>query len=491
MPDTDVVDYRQTSARELLGALARHEPLALAEAYHRSAAAGHAVAVRLLGTARDVESLLREVYADLWREPPSDAPLEAWVRHRAFARGRERLQEGDRAAASPSMSLLLRDADGGASRDRTEQAIAALDDEALRALLLAHDSGTPTADQRAPEAAAALRRALLALAEADDSFECSQPSLADYVLGLLDDEASEQAADAIGSSPGCAELARALRRGRRRIEGLPPAPDLGQRVIAHVLATGGAVATPAPLAAPDGPTAGVASPDGGWAATEQPEEDLDSAARGGPPPEPDEELESEPVADLAAPEAGDAGDGPRPGDPSDATAAAAGASLASGADEGASQSALDDLVGDLSQPGRDDDVRLSDLLEQSEHVEGAGGNEAPVDEPPPPDATTGALDGEAADPAPARDPIRIGGRGGRSEPSAPTPPAEDEWAAWGQSTDDAAEIRFADISMEDDQPDTASRRRRVGTVLLTIVGALLLLAAGGVAGLLLIRVVLG
>ena len=556
MPDTDTVDYRQTATRDLLGALARHEPLALAEAYHRSAAAAHAVAARLLDTSRDVEGLLREVYADLWREPPADAPLEAWVRHRTFSRGRDRLRDSGGPAASPSAALLLRDSEQREPHDRAEAAIAALDDEALRALLLAHDRGTPTADQRDPDANTALRRALLALAEAEDRPDCREPAIGDYVLGLLDDDATGRVTAAIASSPDCAEVARALRRGRRRIEGLPPPPDVGQRVIAHVLATGGAVATAAPappertdddagqardaapaVAAPPEPTQEDAGEIQDAAPTDlatgsvpgdQGSSPADAAAVS-PPPAAAEVQESaepareptghpsqadhpgaaepgqppDPATSRLVPDSPDAGaDAPpaRQGDPSDATVAAASAWAARGDDE--PRSALDDVIDDLPRRESGGDVRLSDLLGGHEGPEGSADAEDVLDyhdqgHAPAPDAPTEAFDvvhdaddddGAPGERTPPRDPIRIGGGGARSEP--PPEPAQDEWEGWAPP-DDREEVSFGELSMDDSYPPPPSRGRRVGTVVLAIVGALLLLAAGGVAGLLLIRVLLG
>ncbi len=569
MPDTDIVDYRQTAARDLLGALARHEPLALAEAYHRSAAAAHAVAARLLDTSRDVEGLLHEVYADLWREPPADAPLEAWVRHRTFSRGRDRLRDTGGVAASPSAALLLRDSEPREPQDRAEAAIAALDDEALRALLLAHDRGTPTADQRDPDADAALRRALLALAEAEDRPDCREPAIGDYVLGLLDDDVTQQVTAAIASSPDCAEVARALRRGRRRIEGLPPPPDVGQRVIASVLATGGAVATAASAppertdegagetwgAAAGEPAAGSVpgglepSPaDAGMftqrdtataeeeagpvvqeaeratgaehatqaerpstaehvAQAEHPStaehvaqaEHPSTAEAEGPPGQ----VTSHPIP--GSPETAANAPPARHGDPSDATAAAASAWAAGDRRDDEPRSALDEVIDDL--PRREDrgDVRLSDLLGERKGPEGSADAEdvfehTDPEHAPAPDAPTDAFDAahdtHEDDSAPIqhtapRDPIRIGGGGGggRSEP--PPEPTQEEWQGWDQPADDREEVSFEGLSMDDSYPAAPSRGRRVGTVLLAIVGALLLLAAGGVAGLLLIRVLLG
>ena len=79
------------------------------------------------------------------------------------------------------------------------------------------------------------------------------PQLGDWVLGLLPADAAASLAADVAARPECTTLAKALRRGRRRLEGLPPTPDMGQRVLVTVLA-----GAPAPLRA--APAAGTAAP---------------------------------------------------------------------------------------------------------------------------------------------------------------------------------------------------------------------------------------
>ncbi|MDQ3538998.1 MAG: hypothetical protein M3415_09425, partial [Actinomycetota bacterium] len=77
-------DYRRADERGVVAGLRQRDPLALAEAYHRSVPAAYACARRLLGSSDDVEALLRTVYAELWASPPDGAGLEGWVRARCF-----------------------------------------------------------------------------------------------------------------------------------------------------------------------------------------------------------------------------------------------------------------------------------------------------------------------------------------------------------------------------------------------------------------------
>ncbi len=81
---TDLPDHRRASEAELVAALRDRDPLALAEAYHRTIPAAHAGARRLLSRSAEVEALLRQVYAELWRSPPDADPLEGWIRSRTF-----------------------------------------------------------------------------------------------------------------------------------------------------------------------------------------------------------------------------------------------------------------------------------------------------------------------------------------------------------------------------------------------------------------------
>ena len=490
MAHTDTPDHQRASTTELLEGLSASEPLALAEAYHRTGVAAHSVGRRLLGSPREVEALLVDVYSDLWREPPSVGALEAWVRQRTFARARQTLREQGRKAASASAALLLRDNDVPVGSDRTEQAIAALDDAAVRALLLAHDRGTPTSSQREDGAAADLRRALLALAEAEDRPGCDDPRLADDVLGLTNDEESAELARLVASDRACADLTKDLRRGRRKIEGLPPAPDLGQRVLVAVLTSGGAVAEVAPpLEAPDAPE-GAAAAAAGAGASQPP---VSPAPEAGAPPPATEPVTAE-TADDDAP----------PADTPEATEEARA--------DVEPASALDDLIGDLptaredlvaaTQEGDTDEITVSPGRPSDEVETGAFAtvyDDGPTDDEAQSAAPSAAApatgtpeadddelwfsadDEEPPAPAPAREPIRIGS----GDPSPPRP-AED--------LADPVEAGAADEGMrfdDDDYDEEGGGGRRAVTILLTVLGGLLLLAAGGIVGLLVIRIVLG
>ena len=263
---TDLPDHRRATDAELLSALRRRDPLALAEAYHRTIPAAHAVARRVLSSSAEVEAVLREVYAQLWSSPPGDVGLEAWVRSRCFATAADDLRERDAAPSSPSLTALLPELPRAEVRylDAAERALAELDDAQRRALLEAHDKGVPTDEQDAPDAGAALADALLTLAgpepgaAAVDPQLCADvPELGDWILGLLPPSAADEVAQQVASRSECGALAKALRRGRRRLEGLPPTPDMGQRVLVVVLA-----GAPAPVPAPV-PAAAAAAPDNG------------------------------------------------------------------------------------------------------------------------------------------------------------------------------------------------------------------------------------
>lgn len=277
-------DYRRSKEAELLEGLRSHDPLALAEVYHRTSPAAHACARRLLGGAREAEALMHAVYGELWASPPETARLEGWVRSRCFRVGTDYLRAHDQPPASRSLALLLPDLPEPTdpSHDPAEETLAALPEEERRALLLAHDQGMPTSAQDDPDAVAGLDRALMALAGpgegADDGSTdaCADVTgMADWTLGLL---AADHAADvtaAVIDRPACASRSRALRRGRRRLEGLPPAPDLGQRVLASVL--GSSTASP--------PHVELASP-GSPGATDAPSRPAASSSLGGAPPSP-------------------------------------------------------------------------------------------------------------------------------------------------------------------------------------------------------------
>lgn len=242
---TERPDYRRSREADLLAGLRSKDPLALAESYHRTSAAAHACARRLLGGARAAEALMEAVYSELWASPPEAARLESWVRSRCFRIGAAHLREVGEPPAAPSLVALLPGLPEPehASLDAAEQALADLPESTRLALLLAHDQGVPATVQDDPGAVPALDRALIALAGPGEGTEeataqsCADlVDLADWTLGLLDAEHAARIAAEVAERPPCAARSRALRRGRRRIEGLPPAPDMGQRILAAVLA---------------------------------------------------------------------------------------------------------------------------------------------------------------------------------------------------------------------------------------------------------------
>jgi DNA-directed RNA polymerase specialized sigma24 family protein len=268
---TDLPDHRRATEEQLVEALRNRDPLALAEAYHRSIPAAHATARRLLSGSSEVEALLREVYTELWSSPPNGAALEGWIRARCFELAAEDLRERDAAPASPSLTTLLPELPRPEVRylDAAERALAELGDAERKALLLAHDKGVPSEEQNVPDAGAALVTALIALAGPEPGSDTPNPQacdevpfIADWILGLLPPERATRVADEVAARPECTALAKALRRGRRRLEGLPPTPDMGQRVLVTVLAGAPApvpVPAPAAAAAPAAGAAGVAA----------------------------------------------------------------------------------------------------------------------------------------------------------------------------------------------------------------------------------------
>lgn len=265
---TDLPDHRRSSQEQLLQALRERDALALAEAYHRTIAAAHACARRLLSSSSHVEALLRAVYAELWAQPPGDEPLEGWIRARCFELGTAHLGEHGMAPASPSVAELVPELPTPDVRhlDAAERALSHLDPAQRRTVLLAHDRGVPAGEQDDDAAPEALLEALVALAAAGPgsgedpgadpggAWECwDLADLGDWALGLVDAERADDLEKALADRPECAELSRTLRKGRRRLEGLPPTPDMGQRILAVVLADAPAAAPrPAPTApAPD------------------------------------------------------------------------------------------------------------------------------------------------------------------------------------------------------------------------------------------------
>lgn len=260
---TDLPDHRRATEADLVTALRNRDPLALAEAYHRTIPAAHAAARRLLSGSSEVEALLRQVYTELWADPPHDVALEGWIRSRCFAIAADDLRERDAAPASPSLTALLPELPRPEVRylDAAERALADLDAEQRRALLLAHDRGLPTTQHDEDDAERSLTAALLALAgpePGNDSLDidgCADvPTVGDWVLGLLPPPEATSVAERVAARPECTALAKALRRGRRRLEGLPPTPDMGQRVLVVVLA-GSPVAPRVPAAVAGMPSA--------------------------------------------------------------------------------------------------------------------------------------------------------------------------------------------------------------------------------------------
>jgi DNA-directed RNA polymerase specialized sigma24 family protein len=264
---TDVPDYRFSSEPVLLDALRSRDALAFAEACHRTLPAAHACARRLLSRAADAEALLRTVYLELWTSPPQSrlpgAPqgagqgtgLERWIRTRCFELAAEELREAGSAPAAPSVAALLPGvpAPGSPRLDATERMLAALPEAERLAVVRAHDAGIPPAEQDDPQAAPALERGLIALAAPGRDDPTEAPAgigpLADWVLGLADPDRAGAVERAVSADAAVSTYARLLRRGRSRLEGLPPAPDLAPRVLAAALAgvapraVGGAVPT--------------------------------------------------------------------------------------------------------------------------------------------------------------------------------------------------------------------------------------------------------
>lgn len=277
-------DYRHSTEPELLAGLRAGHPLALAEAYHRTVAGVHAAARRLLGSPRDVEDLLTSLYGQLWTEPPQEPPLEGWLRQRSFSLGSAQLRARGAAPASASLAPLLPDLPRPpVGSDALERELAELDDNERRALTAAFDQGQASLHQEQAGAPAALDLALRTLAGSDPPGDEAQAwsspcrdieGLADWTLGLLGREQGEAIGTAVAERADCHARARRLRRGRRRLEGLPPPPDVGQRIIARVLASGVA-AEPAPSVGP----AGAAVP------ASQHEQPVQAGPGAGPPTE--------------------------------------------------------------------------------------------------------------------------------------------------------------------------------------------------------------
>ncbi|MGH8895924.1 MAG: RNA polymerase sigma factor [Egibacteraceae bacterium] len=259
MLPTELEDHRRSAESTLLDALRARDPLALAEVYHRTVPAAHACARRLLSSPAQIEVLLRTVYLELWEDPPKEVPLESWVRGRCFALATDDLRARRAAPASPSAATLLPDLPAPEVRyvDAVERCLSELGERERTVLLLAHDCGVDTGAQGG-DAAEALDWALLALAGPEassahgaalDADPCPDGLwMGDWVLGLVDPTIAQEFEALVASRPGCAARARALRRGRRRLEGLPPTSDIGQRILVTVVSgmEGPALAVGAP-----------------------------------------------------------------------------------------------------------------------------------------------------------------------------------------------------------------------------------------------------
>lgn len=243
MSDAPAATLRHSPDAAVLERLGDRDPLALAEACARTLPAAAGVARRLVH-APDVEATLHTVFRRLWQEPPpADHALEGWVRVHTFAVATARLRETSEGPAAPSARAGAPDLPERepAYLDATERALAALDDETRAIVVRAHDAGVPSSAQQdeAPRAGQALVRGLLSLADATDTPlpDDLDPRLGDWVLGLLGTEEVAQVTTWLQDperGPHAA-LVRTLRRGRRRIEGLPPTPDVGLRIMAVVI----------------------------------------------------------------------------------------------------------------------------------------------------------------------------------------------------------------------------------------------------------------
>lgn len=238
---------------ELLEAVNQHQPLALTEAYHRTVSAAHAVVRRLLNDSDKIEEVLTRVYSRLWAERPTNVPLEGWARAATWDIGSEVLHRDQLAPVSPSVSEQLSDLPAPDSRfvDTAERAINELADDERAALLRAHDQGVATVEQADANAAEHLVNALVRLAgaEVDEAVDAElvrkYPGIADWAMGTASPTTVQTIETGIEDDPALAELSRTLRRGRRRIEGLPATPDMGARILVSILAVTSETPTPA------------------------------------------------------------------------------------------------------------------------------------------------------------------------------------------------------------------------------------------------------
>jgi hypothetical protein len=462
---TDLRNHRRSTEPELLRALGQRDPLALAETFSRTIGVAYAVGRRLL-PASDVEALLLDVYSSLWESPPSDPPLERWVRSRCCELALAELHERRAAPATPSAHTLAPELPEPASSylDTTERALASLSPEDRLAVLRAHDAGIPSSEQDGA-AGPGLNRALCVLADPaaesvpDDDFD-PEGRLADWVLGLLPtDEAAAIEQETAGNQALAARL-QMLRRGRRRLEGLPPTPDLGPRLLAVVLSGGPPPVTDAPAStAADDETVA----DDGWAPLESgpaPGEEATPAAFDDTPPGglPVAEPPDEAPSDGAPPE----------GAPSEGAPPETGTA--------------DFRLSDLFDDGDDDTI--SSVLDQDEHDPGWARPAPPAGEDA--DMTAPAAEhGAPAGPADVREPAA----------AAPTPSMEDEDDVWGREAtiawNEGDEEGFErDVEAGGDDELHERSRPSAGVRLLQAFGVLLLLAAGVGLGLFLGQILL-
>ena len=279
MLHVELTDYRDRDEPALLAGLRDHDALALAEALHRSLPAAFACSRRLLGAPAAIEALIQSVFADLWEEAPEGVVLGSWVRSRAFELGAGHLRQRAQPPASPSLGALLPQlpvGDGPVYLDVAERALADLPEDERRALLWAHDRGVASSEQDDAAASDALLRGLVRLGDGDIGTveACPVAGLGDWVLDLQPAADLARTAAVLRGQPDCEALVTVAQRGRRRIEGLPPTPDLGQRVLARVLRDGLATPTAATVSpagvqqvdqevtgpVSDGPGLGAASP---------------------------------------------------------------------------------------------------------------------------------------------------------------------------------------------------------------------------------------
>ncbi len=244
------------SETALLAGVRERDVLSLVELFHRTLPAVHAVARRMVGDLPHVERLLACVYKELWTAPPEDGPVTAWLRARCFQTATQDLQVRDGVAGTPSTAAVLQQSTSvrsSRSSSPVERTLAEMSDTERMALLLAHDCGVPADDQEPADAATHVTSALIRIAEPDADVDASQwqplyDRVGEWTLGVLSADQADSVAAAVAASDDLAAHAERVRRGLRRLEGLPPSSLTSQRVIAQVFAS--SAAEPAPLAEP-------------------------------------------------------------------------------------------------------------------------------------------------------------------------------------------------------------------------------------------------